>query len=64
MQQPKTYEVEQIDEVEEVRLQFSKFFKQTTDNSHMNIPSKLENILSYFLAIVFRKEINLLSLLN
>jgi hypothetical protein len=44
MQVPKTYEVEQIDEVEEVRLQFSKFFKQTTDNSHLQIQSKLDNI--------------------
>jgi ribosomal protein L11 methylase PrmA len=44
MQQPKIYEVTHIDEVEEVKLQFSKFFKQSTDNSHLNIPSKLDNI--------------------
>ena len=44
MQQQKTYFNEYVDEVEEVRLQYSKFFKQTTDNSHLQITSKLDNI--------------------
>ena len=47
MQEPKHYPVVYVDEVEQVRLLFSKFFRLSTDNAEFNIPSKLENIYNY-----------------
>ena len=47
MHEPKHYPIIYVDEVEEVRLLFSKFFRLSTDNAELNIPSKLENIYNY-----------------
>lgn len=47
MHEPKHYPVVYVDEVEQVRLLFSKFFRLSTDNAEFNIPSKLENIYNY-----------------
>mgnify|MGYP000856131936 CR=1 FL=1 len=38
------YPLYKIDEIERVRLLFSKFFVKSTDNSHLNIKAKFENI--------------------
>jgi len=47
LDKPIMYEENEIDEVEQIRLLFSQFFKQTTDFSDLNIPSKHENIYNY-----------------
>ena len=38
------YPITHIDEVEQVRLLFSKFFKATTDFRHLDVESKVMNI--------------------
>jgi len=47
MHEPKHYPVEYVDEVEELCLLFSKFFRLSTDNAEYNIRSKLENIYNF-----------------
>lgn len=41
---PGEYEITHIDEVEELKIQFSKFFRQGTNNSELFVPSKYDNI--------------------
>lgn len=47
LEKPIVYVENKIDEVEQIRLLFSQFFKQTTDFSDLDIPSKHENIYNY-----------------
>ena len=38
------YEITHMDEVEELKIQFSRFFRQGTNNSDLIVPSKYDNI--------------------
>ena len=46
MEVQKDYPITHIDEVEQVRLLFSKFFKATTNFAHLNVESKIDNIFN------------------
>ena len=41
---PGVYDITHIDEVEELKIQFSRFFRQGTNNSELFVPSKYDNI--------------------
>jgi hypothetical protein len=41
---PGEYEITHMDEVEELKIQFSRFFRQGTNNSDLIVPSKYDNI--------------------
>ena len=44
MELEQEYPITHIDEVEQIRLLFSKFFKATTNFTHLNVSSKVNNI--------------------
>ena len=61
---PNKYEITHIDEVEELKIQFSRFFRQGTNNSDLIVPSKYDNIYNYDeIAQSTRKELIIKNLL-